>query len=172
MKYAIPAFAAVLILLLGACSQEPPAPPQAERPQRTAAPVPAAEVDVAQDVAQPQEPPYVYDPAGRRDPFTPLVLVRRPVVQSDAPLTPLQTFEIGQLRLTGVIIGKGTPRAMVVAPDGKSYILQQGVLVGKNNGVVREIRRDGVFVEERYYDFSGEVRTNVLEISLPKREGV
>jgi type IV pilus assembly protein PilP len=61
---------------------------------------------------------------------------------------------------------------MIVAPDGKSYILKKGVKLGKNNGVVIEVRREAVLVEERFYDFTGEVRTNIQEIQLPPREGV
>ncbi len=170
MKPAIRALAAGLIVLLSACGKEEPPPSMPEAPRRTAAPAP--QVEAPQEVAEEKEQLYVYNPAGRRDPFEPLLMVRRPVVESEAPLTPLQTFELTQLRLTGVIIGKGAPRAMVVAPDGKAYILERGIRVGRNNGVVKDIRRDAVLVEERYYDFSGEVRTNVLEITLPKREGV
>jgi type IV pilus assembly protein PilP len=171
MNYLIWVISAALLVLLSACGQEQPSQAVSEAPKRSAA-VPAPQGESTQEVVEAEAEVYVYNPAGRRDPFEPLLLVRRPVVQSDAPLTPLQAFELGQLRLTGVIIGKGNPRAMVVAPDGKAYILKRGIHVGKNNGVVKDIRRDGVLVEESYYDFTGEVRRNMLEITLPKREGV
>lgn len=162
-----------LALLVAGCGEEPPAPAPAPPPQKVAAAQPAAAAPAnPSEVAQEAPPAFVYDPAGRRDPFEPLVLIRKPVNRSDLPQTPLQTFEIGQLRLIGVIVGKGSPRAMVVAPDGKAYILQKGVLIGKNNGRVKDIRSETVLVEEKYVDLSGEVRTGVQEIRLPKREGV
>jgi type IV pilus assembly protein PilP len=106
-----------------------------------------------------------------RDPFESLLDVKQPILPERA-LTPLQKFDIGQLRLIGVIIGKGEPKAMIVAPDGKSYILKKGIKIGKNDGTVIGVTRDAVVVQERYIDFSGEVRTVVQEIMLPQREGV
>lgn len=62
------------------------------------------------------EPEYVYDPAGRRDPFVPLMEVKKVVPVDDGPVTPLQTFEIGQLRLAGIVVGHAAPIAMVMVP--------------------------------------------------------
>ena len=83
----------------------------------------------------------------------------------------MQRYDIQQFRLVGVIVGKGAPRALVVAPDGKSYILSKGVKIGKNSGVVIDITGDAILVEEKYYDFSGNVIENIQEISVPRREG-
>lgn len=170
LQLIIVAFAA-LFLLFG-CGEEAPAPPPAE-PQKIAAPPPREVAPPsAPETPAPPPPRYVYDQSGRRDPFEPLTTVKKPIAQQDAPLTPLEKFDLGQLRLIGVIIGMGEPRAMVIAPDGKSYILKKGIKVGKNNGRVVGIKGDAVLVEERYYDFSGEIRKSVESIQLPKREGV
>ena len=115
---------------------------------------------------------YVYDPAGRRDPFVPLLEVKKAISADEGPLTPLQTFEIGQLRLAGVVVGHAAPIAMVMAPGGKSYVLKKGDRVGKNHGRIVDITESGVLVKERFYDFAGEIRENLQEISLPKRSGV
>ena len=74
--------------------------------------------------------------------------------------------------LVGVIVGKGAAKAMVVAPDGKSYVLAKGVKIGKNNGVIIGITSEAVSVREKYYDFSGNVIENIQEIIVPRREGV
>ncbi|BCR04682.1 type IV pilus assembly protein PilP [Desulfuromonas versatilis] len=165
--------AAAVSGMLPGCGEESPPPAPAPAPKKVVAkpePQPAgADVEVVQE---PPAPVYAYDPSGRRDPFTPLLEVKRPMAVSDEPLTPLQRFDLSQLRLIGVIIGKGEPRAMVVAPDGKSFILKKGIKVGKNDGTVAAITKDGVEVEERYYDFSGEVRRSIQAIQLPQREGV
>ena len=117
---------------------------------------------------------YVYNPLGKRDPFeSPIKEEGAEVVTAEGvPLTPLQKFDLGQLRLIGVIVGRGEPRAMVISPDGKSFILKIGTKVGKNNGVVVSITTNSVEVEEKYFDFAGSIRTGVQEIKLPKREGV
>ncbi len=122
--------------------------------------------------AEKAEPKYVYEAAGRRDPFLPLAQIRKPVSESGQPLTPLQKFDLGQFRLIGVIIGRNEPMAMVMAPGGKAYVLKRGIKIGKNAGQVIDIREDTVVIEERFYDFAGEYRTSVQEIQLPKRQGV
>lgn len=160
----------LLCFMLSACTEE--APPPAPPVQKVA---PQAKANETKPVAPAEtEQPYVYNPVGRRDPFQPLLLVARltPAMESDEPLTPLQTYEIAQFRLIGVIIGKGEPRAMVVAPDGKSYVLQRNIKIGKNGGKVSEVQRDMVLVEENFADFAGEIKTVIQEIKLPKREGV
>ncbi|MDY6849753.1 MAG: pilus assembly protein PilP [Geoalkalibacter sp.] len=119
----------------------------------------------------PSAPDYVYDPTGKRDPFQSLLEIRKPVVP-DEPQTPLQTFDLDQLRLVGSIVGMKEPRAMVSAPDGKAYIVKIGTKIGKNNGVVVKILNDRIEIKESFYDFTGEVRTGIQTIQLPEREGV
>jgi type IV pilus assembly protein PilP len=123
------------------------------------------------DGSESPDPEYVYDPAGKRDPFQSLLEIRKPVVP-DEPQTPLQTFDLDQLKLVGSIIGMKEPRAMVTAPDGKSYIVKIGTKMGKNNGVVVKILNDRIEIKESFYDFTGEVRTGIQTIQLPEREGV
>ncbi len=119
-----------------------------------------------------KETEFAYVTEGRRDPFVPLSRIKKPLsAVNDEPETPLQSYDIAQFRLVGVIVGKGEPKAMVVAPDGKSYILARGVKVGKNNGVVVDITTETILVEEKYYDYSGNVIENIQVITVPKREG-
>lgn len=169
----------LLLLLLGmvvffaGCGEDvaPPAP-QTQKQDKVEVPMPkAGTVADNAGVEVVDVPTYRYDPADRRDPFKVLLEQRKPAFLSDEPLTPLQQLDLGQLRLTGVIVGKGDPMAMVSAPGGKSYILKKGVKVGRNNGVVVGVDPEGVSVQEKYYDFVGEVRESVQKIELPKREG-
>jgi type IV pilus assembly protein PilP len=165
--------ASISLMVLTGCGEKTPEPGPAPTPKKVATP-PSEKgkpVPSPEDISELSPPPYRYDPTGRRDPFESLLDVKKPV-STEVPLTPLQKFGIGQLRLIGVIVGKGEPRAMVVAPDGKSYILKKGIKVGKNDGKVVDINQDAVVVEESYADFSGEVRTGIREITLPRKEGV
>ena len=171
-----PVFVAVLLpvclALLAGCGEQPAAPPASHHPAPekmvVAPPKQAAAGNEAHSA--PPAPAYVYNPAGKRDPFEALVLVKRAIPQA-GELTPLQKYDLNQFRLIGIIIGKGAPRAMVVAPDGKSFILKPGIKIGRNDGTVMSITKDGVRVQERFYDFSGAVRTSMQSIQLPKREG-
>ncbi len=123
------------------------------------------------ETAEPEKDVYVYNPANSRDPFeSPFDIVVEISLDNSVPLTPLQKFDLNQLRLIGLIIGKGDPRAMVIAPDGKSFIITKGVKVGRNNGSVAEITTDAIIVEEKYLDFVGDTKTRIQQIKLPKRE--
>ena len=160
----------ILAGLVG-CSEETttasqPQATKVRKPPAKQVPAPEAKND------EEKESEFVYVTDGRRDPFVPLSRIRRPVEASDEPATPLQSYDLNQFRLAGVIVGKGASKAMVIAPDGKSYILSKGVKIGKNNGVVISINSEAVLVEEKYYDFSGNVIENIQEIAVPKREGV
>lgn len=171
-------FLAVLVLMtflvsLSGCGKEAP---QTKKTVAKKSQSQAVQKKQALQVKPPEtemaEPKYVYEAAGRRDPFLPLLQIRKPISPNGQPLTPLQKFDLGQFRLIGVIIGRNEPMAMVMAPGGKAYVLKRGIKIGKNSGQVTDIREDAVVIEERFYDFAGEYRTSVQEIQLPKQQGV
>lgn len=163
-------FCAVFFMV--GCSEEASTP---SAPNKSAAvkPPPAKQVappEVKEDVKKEEPAEFVYVIKGRRDPFVPLTLIRRPIEkENQEPETPLQSYDLPQFRLIGLIVGRGEPKAMVVAPDGKSYLLSKGLKIGKNNGVILDINSESIVVEEKYYDFSGNVIENIQEISVPTR---
>ena len=122
----------------------------------------------APDPANPGE--YAYDPTGKRDPFRPLFLLRRPAAQSAEPATPLQRYEIGQLRLVGVVFDLAPPRAMVEDSSGLGFIVTPGTAIGPNGGVVTAIRPRQVVVEEWQTDVIGERHKKELVLELPPDE--
>ncbi len=167
---------AFLCVCLAACMEdETPSPSQATNvkskpPAQSVAP--PQEAAVEKEVQEEEE--FVYVSEGRRDPFLPLTMIKKPVVKvvDEEPQTPLQSYDVAQFKLIGVIVGMGDPKAMVVAPDGKSYVLAKGIKIGKNNGVIVDITSESVSIQETYYDFSGNVIENIQEITVPRREGV
>lgn len=166
--------AVLLSLLLTACGEDPQPPynPQSSRPQGSAAKAGNAAALPEQPVEETEEV-YVYDPTGTRDPFkSPLGTISDLSSTGDIPLTPLQRFDLDQLRVIGVIVGKGEPRAMVIAPDNKSFVLKKGTKVGRNNGTVVAITTETIQVEEQYLDYAGDIKSTIQEIKLPKRGGV
>lgn len=115
-----------------------------------------------------REPP---DPAAaRRDPFRP---PRAASEDAEGNVkSPLERYELGQLRLTAVIYGGSEPRAVVEDDSGLGYIVKLGTRIGPNGGKVYQIDRGRVTVREDYVDFYGEHRpTDVtLELKLAARE--
>lgn len=111
---------------------------------------------------------YIYDPTGKRDPFRPFNL--KVEKKSEVPpeeLTPLQRYNLSQLKLTAIIFDseRGTGIAMVEAPDKKGYNIIVGSEIG--GGRVVRITESDVQVEMSYEDFYGntEKRIETLKIA-------
>lgn len=132
------------------------------RAEETAAP--DTEV-VAKAVEPPADVPY--SALGRRDPFRP---PRTGSVHTGEPQTPLQRYEIGQLRLVAVIYDTRDPRAVVEDEQGLGYIVKIGTSIGPNGGHVQEIQRGRVLITEDSVDYYGEHRLNEVAMELRTAE--
>jgi len=164
--------AGLLALLLTGCGDDTgTAPVKGNQSNKSSAKKSAAEKPVVEEVEEEIVAEYRYNPIGKRDPFMSPLAMLGGVDGDDSPITPLQRYDVNQFRLNGVILGLDSPSAMVMSPDGKSYILKVGTKIGKNGGKVVQITNEGVSVEEVLVDFSGEKRVNVVLIALPKRKG-
>lgn len=163
----------LLFIMLTGCGQQNPVTEQAPPAIKMKVPSKSNSQDektMAEEKTA-SAPEYVYEPAGLRDPFEALLMIKKPVVDSGEPLTPLQKFDLSQFRLSAVVVGKNEPTAMVVAPGGKAYVIKPGVKIGKNGGVVSRISSEMIYVEERYYDFTGKLSTTNLEIGFTQKAG-
>ncbi|WKZ56294.1 MAG: pilus assembly protein PilP [Bdellovibrionota bacterium] len=113
--------------------------------------------------ASKQEEPWVYESAGKRDPFVPFRLGGRQI-REDA--TPLERYPYEELRLAAVLAGIDTPTAIVENPAGKGYRVTKGTKIGLNGGEVVEILPDKILILETEVDFTGEKKTRTIEMVL------
>jgi Pilus assembly protein, PilP len=95
---------------------------------------------------------FSYSPMGRRDPFKPLVDKKEKIVEKitsrpEKIKGPLEKFELSQFRLMAIMIVKGAPRAMVKAPDGRSYTVKVNDYIGMNGGQVKFIQTKSVLID-------------------------
>ncbi len=113
---------------------------------------------------------YHYDPTGKPDPFRSFLntLKRTDVT---ALSTPLERFDLSQLKLSGIVWGNQKPRALVKDPSGKAYIVAEGTAIGKNGGRVIKISDNALVVKETYVDFLGKATTKDIEMRLHERQG-
>lgn len=163
----------------GGCDQLPGLGGKKGKGQK-AAPKPPPKVAPHKDTPTPTTPAqeverdYIYDPTGKRDPFQPFIATQTPVKPSgeEVPSTPLQKYDLSQLKLVAILVGKSGGRAMVEDSEGKGYILEKGVYVGSNFGKVKTVLKDRVIIEERYKDYTGKVRAKeiVLQLHPPGEE--
>jgi len=116
------------------------------------------------------EQDYFYDPRGKRDPFRSFQLVdeNRPDVREFGPL---EDFELGQLELSAVIWDANNPRALILDPGGRAYIVREGSQIGKNSGQIIHIGDNLVLVKETYENLAGERTTKDVELRIRLSQG-
>lgn len=114
---------------------------------------------------------FHYNSAGRRDPFKSLLTLQEK--EKDVSLLPpIQQLELDQIKVTGIVMDeKEGPRAMIKAPNGRTFIVKIGTIIGKNEGEVIEVSLEGFRVVEKYVDFMGrETLKEVYVKARPKRQ--
>lgn len=110
-----------------------------------------------------------YDPAKHRDPFQPPTLAG--TNDDEGPRTPLERYEVGQLKLVGVVWGPEQSRAMVEDSAGLGYIVTRGTPIGSSGGFVRAIEPNRVLIEETTTNFYGEPEPRELVMELSREDG-
>jgi len=123
------------------------------------------------DFEKKEEKEYIYDPVGKADPFKPFIQLT-PVRESvrNVPLTPLQKYELSQLKLVAIISTPEGNIALVEDSSGKGYFLKKGTGIGKNDGKVTKILKDRVIIEEIYQDILGQTKINEISLVLHRIE--
>jgi Tfp pilus assembly protein PilP len=103
---------------------------------------------------------------GRRDPFRPFTLNTRAARRSRENLSPLERYELSQLRLVGVVWKIKDPNALVEDTTGLGYIVRVGTPIGTNDGKVKAIKPDEIVIEETYVDLLGAKKQREVNIRL------
>lgn len=138
----------------------------AQTPTPTSPPPDAANLDPSMYELSPQVD-YVYDPTGKKDPFKPY---KAPRIRGDnrpaAAIDPLTILDVAQLQLVAVMWNTARPRAVVKDAQNRNYILFKNMRIGRNEGVVVDIREGEIVIVEKFDDgFGNTVReARVLEI--------
>ena len=162
-----------------------PAPKKAKPPARPSAakgtPRPnSPEAKTGADNAPPAKMARLpFDPTGKLDPFKPLFReepkpeenkVAKPK-KPERPRTPLERLDLGQLRLTAIVVSQNRPRAMVEEATGKGYVVELGTPIGLERGEVTKITRDRIVIEHLKTDDFGNSIPQRRELKLQKPPG-
>lgn len=115
-------------------------------------------------------PEFTYNPSGKPDPFKPFIQLTSRAFPRSVPLTPLQKYEISQLKLVAIISVPEGNIALVEDAVGKGYFLKKGTEIGKNEGKVTKILKDKVIIEEVYQDILGQTKINEISLFLQQIE--
>lgn len=114
---------------------------------------------------------FTYDPAGRRDPFAPILQPGTGNAKPDANLPPLQQVNLTELNLIGIVWGAYGYTALIQTPDGKGYTVRRGTRLGLNNGIVSAVTERGIIVQERFTDLYGKKQEREYVKLLHAKEG-
>ncbi len=116
---------------------------------------------------------YFYEPKGRRDPFMPLIEIKK-VKKTGGKLRPmgtLESYDISNFTLIAIVEKKGQEYyALLRAADNKAFTVSKGTVLGLNNGKVKEITPDKLVVVEYIKDYKGELRPREIVLDLRKGE--
>jgi len=126
-----------------------------------------------EDENKPSDPAALtYDPEGKRDPFT--QFSSRPeetASENQLPLLPLQRYDLGELKMVGVIWGGKDPKALVEDAAGTGYTVSIGERIGRSSGVVTRITEDEIVVREEFPGVGGRRVTRESTLQLTSAGG-
>ncbi len=113
---------------------------------------------------------FSYDSTGR-DPFRSFEWEQLRLDLLAGEEGPLEQFDIGQLSLIGIIWEVNNRRALVKDPSGMSYIVAEGMKIGKNNGLITRIDDNLMVVKETYTDSNLIETVREIEMRIRLTEG-
>ncbi|NWF91976.1 MAG: pilus assembly protein PilP [Syntrophaceae bacterium] len=171
--YSLLSLWAVFLFMVASCGGSSPPPVQKAKPLAVEKKMAeSAKAPEKKDQEEKKEPEYVYNPAGKPDPFKPFIQLESvKEVAKTAPLTPLQKYDVSQLKLVAIITSAEGGIAMVEDATGKGYSLRKGTGIGKHDGKVKKILKDRVIIEEVYEDTLGQKKVHEISLFLHKEGG-
>jgi len=55
-------------------------------------------------------------------------------------------------------------------PNGKGYVIKEGMQIGSNDGRVRKVTASSIEVEESFRDDNGKVRKRIVKLTLLRKK--
>ena len=85
------------------------------------------------------------------------------------PRTPLETIDLSQIKLVGVMLSDKGNTALVEDATGKGYVIKEGTYIGRRDGRVTQILKDRFIVEEEIEDVHGNIipQKRVIKLNKP-----
>ncbi|MEW6107798.1 MAG: pilus assembly protein PilP [Nitrospirota bacterium] len=128
----------------------------------------APQAEVRQEEPKVEKEIFNYDPNGRRDPFESLVEPEKIKQQRKKGATPIENFDVDEIRLIAIAWDSQQYYALITLPDNKSYTIKKGMTLGLYGGRVEEITRDSVLIRELVKDYRGQTKLKDTILKLRK----
>jgi len=139
-----------------------------KQPAAQPAAAPATAAVVQNEGPKVEKEIYVYDPKGRRDPFTSLAQVSKIKAERKIGASPIENYEVDEIKLIAIAWDSRQHYALITLPDKKSYTVKKGMTLGIYSGKVIKITKDSVFIQEQVKDYRGQNKTKDTILKLRK----
>ena len=118
-------------------------------------------------VSQPTEKKgaIIYNPAGKRDPFK--VLSITPAGRKVSAIYPTEKYDLDQLNLRAILRMGGKSRALIEAPDGQTFIVNEGEIVGRERATLSRVLKTEIILTQQTFNYLGNPSLVERIISLP-----
>ena len=168
-KLIIVSFIAALLILpfLSGCQKS--SAPSAKAVKQAEAAKPDLKAEAAVQEPQNNNQGYVYDRKDRRDPFKPLLEVKKVEKKDEKRIMgTLASYDAGDFQVLA-IAKKGVRRyALLIAPGNRSFTVYEGTVLGFHNGKVEKITDNEVIIIERTENYLGKIEPRQLILELHK----
>lgn len=135
--------------------KKPSVQPLPQTPKKETAKIPEPEAKI---------PTFSYDASNLRDPFAPLIVKKEQKKGESA----LESYDIEEIKLSGIVHDKKGSMALLYAPDGRFYIVRQNDRIG--DGIVTKIGKDYLEIKEYKKTYTGGATAKVKYLKLRPEE--
>lgn len=157
------------LFMLPACGGKQPDVPKKPEAAKTQPVAPAPQTTVQPAEIKVEKEVYVYEPKGRRDPFTSLIEVKA-TTKKLRGASPIESFDVEEIKVIAIAWDQQQSYAMITLPDNKSFTIRKGMTLGLFGGKVSEITRDSVIITEQVKDYKGQLKAKNTILKLRKEE--
>ncbi len=114
----------------------------------------------------PQEKFSIYELVNLKDPFQPQIIRK----ELNKGLSPLESYDIEELKLMGIVRDNRGFSALIKTPDGRHFVVREKDKIGLHGGHVSRISNDNIEIKEYTKSYTGEVLLTKKILKLRSEE--
>jgi glucose/arabinose dehydrogenase len=149
------------------------APPAAQAQGQPANPSvpPAAVPGFPMNDASSAVPPPAAAAAAPKDPSEEVMKIRDPFKKPstlvvEVPKSELEQFPVEKLKMLGIVSGLPHLKAMISAPNNRTYFVGENTKIGVRNGFIRKISAECISVREKVLNVLGKEENADVDLCL------
>ena len=110
----------------------------------------------------------LYNPLGKRDPFK--EVTSNQDSRKPSSIYPTESYDLDQLVLKAILRMSGKSRAVLEAPDGKTFVVFEGDVVGRERATLSRILKSEIIFTQKTFNYLGSGSLIERVVSLPAED--